>query len=260
MTLQETPTPNKITLQTLVEAGAHYGHQAAKWNPKMAPYIYGKRNKMHIIDMSKTMGSWERTEKFLTQAVLDGKQFLFVGTKRQAAPAIEKAAKDSDCMYVNHRWLGGLLTNFETIKQAIARLKDWENKLANDLTLTKKERGQITKNIEKKLKTIGGIRELRVAKNIVLIISDINQESLALQEARCLGFPVVAIVDTNTNPELVDYPIPANDDAVKTIELILNSISHLIQTVKSSRAPAISKDADDATNTLMRQAIAEKGD
>lgn len=234
---------SKLSIKSLVEAGAHFGHQTDRWNPKMAPYIYGVRNKTHIIDLSKTLYLYNQAADFIKKRAEEGYQFLFVGTKRQAQEAIENAAVKSKSFYVNHRWLGGLLTNFKTVQNSLRSITEAEKTLENpSKMLTKKELGLIKKNLVKKLRDLGGIRNLRKVTKMVIIVSDTNVESKAICEARSLGFPIVGIVDTNSDPD-IDFPIPANDDASKSIDSIISALGEVIADVKGKKT-AVTQTAD----------------
>ncbi len=214
-----------FSLTEALEAGVHFGHVTQRWNPKMAPYIYGKREGIHIIDLNKTVELAEKARDFLKNLAREGKKILFVGTKKQAQEVIQREATRCQMFYVNERWLGGTLTNFETIQRSISKLKKliaMEEEGTLDL-LTKKEAAHIRKErakMEKVLKGIMDMEELPAA----LFVVDPKRESIAVREANKLGIPIVAIIDTNCDPEEVDYPIPANDDALKSISLITSRI------------------------------------
>ena len=211
-----------ISMKQLLEAGVHFGHQTRRWNPKMAPYIFTERNGIYIIDLQKTVKKAEEAYNFIKEVAEEGKDILFVGTKKQAQEAIEEEAIRSNMHFVNNRWLGGMLTNFETIKTRIKRLEDIE-KMQEDGTfevLPKKEVIKLKGELEKLEKNLGGIRKLD-AKNIgAMFVVDPRKEKNAISEAKILGIPVVAIVDTNCDPEEVDYVIPGNDDAIRAVKLI----------------------------------------
>ncbi|MBE6051166.1 MAG: 30S ribosomal protein S2 [Clostridium sp.] len=211
-----------ISMKQLLEAGVHFGHQTRRWNPKMAPYIFTERNGNYIIDLQKTVKKAEEAYNFIKEVAEEGKEILFVGTKKQAQEAIEEEAIRSNMHFVNNRWLGGMLTNFETIKTRIKRLEEIE-KMQEDGTfevLPKKEVIKLKGELEKLEKNLGGIRKLD-AKNIgAMFVVDPRKEKNAISEAKILGIPVVAIVDTNCDPEEVDYVIPGNDDAIRAVKLI----------------------------------------
>lgn len=214
------------SMRQLLEAGAHFGHQTSRWNPKMAPYLYGSRNNIHIIDLSQSVPLLDQALKVVSDTVAGGGRLLFVGTKRQASEIIADAAKRSAQYYVNSRWLGGMLTNWSTISNSIKRLRELEEILGGDAAqkLTKKETLMLTRESEKLERALGGIKDMGGTPDILFII-DTNKESIALQEAKKLGIPVVAILDSNCDPDNVDYPIPGNDDAARAISLYCDLIA-----------------------------------
>lgn len=215
----------EFTMRQLLEAGVHFGHQTHRWNPKMAPFIFGARNKVHIIDLSETVPMLHRALVAVRDITAAGGRVLFVGTKRQASPVVAEAAKRCGQYYVNHRWLGGMLTNWETISGSIKRLRDLETELAGDTSgKTKKERLQMTREFEKLDRSLGGIKDMGGLPDIIFII-DTNKESLAVHEANNLGIPVAAILDTNSDPKGVEFPIPGNDDAGRAINLYCDMIA-----------------------------------
>jgi len=208
-----------FSLRQLLEAGVHYGHQTARWNPRMAEYIYGERNGIHIIDLTQTVPMLDAALQVVRDTVARGGRVLFVGTKRQAQKPIAEAAEKSAQFYMNHRWLGGTLTNWQTVSKSIQRLKQIDEMLAHGAEgLTKKERLNIEREQAKLQASLGGIRELGGVPDLLFVI-DVAKEALAIQEARKLGIPVVAVVDTNCDPKGVDYVIPGNDDAARAIQL-----------------------------------------
>jgi small subunit ribosomal protein S2 len=214
------------SMRQLLEAGAHFGHQTSRWNPKMDRYIYGSRNNIHIIDLSQTVPLLDQALKVVSDTVAGGGRLLFVGTKRQASEIIADAAKRSAQYYVNARWLGGMLTNWNTISKSIKRLRELEGILSGDSSaaLTKKERLMLTRESDKLERALGGIKDMGGTPDILFIV-DTNKESIALQEAKKLKIPVVAILDSNCNPDNVDYPIPGNDDAARAISLYCDLIA-----------------------------------
>ncbi len=219
------PNLPQFTLQQMLEAGVHYGHKASRWNPKMAPYIFGVREETHIIDLEKTAPLFYRALEAVYTVAARGGKILFVSTKKQASDIIAEAATKCGQYYVNHRWLGGMLTNWNTVSKSISTLKNYEAQLANDeLGLNKKERLQITRKLEKLNLALGGIRELGTSPDLVVII-DTNKESIAVNEANCLNIPTVAVVDSNCNPDNIDFIIPGNDDARKAIEFYCDLLS-----------------------------------
>ncbi len=208
-----------FSMRQLLEAGVHYGHQTQRWNPRMAQYIYGDRNGIHIIDLTQTVPMLEQALKVIRDTVAKGGRVLFVGTKRQAQKAVAEAAEKSAQFYMNHRWLGGTLTNWKTVSQSINRLKAIDETMEQGAEgLTKKERLQLEREQAKLQASLGGIREMGGLPDLIFVI-DVNKEDLAILEAKKLGIPVVAVVDTNTSPEGVDYIIPGNDDAARAIAL-----------------------------------------
>ena len=223
--VEEKPGGNKmsvISMKQLLEAGVHFGHQTRRWNPKMAPYIFTERNGIYIIDLQKTVKKVEEAYNFIREISLEGKDILFVGTKKQAQEAIQEEAIRSNMHYVNNRWLGGMLTNFKTIKTRIARLEALET-MEQDGTfdvLPKKEVIKLRGEMEKLQKNLGGITNLDVNNIGAMFVVDPRKEKNAISEAKILGIPVVAIVDTNCDPEEVDYVIPGNDDAIRAVKLI----------------------------------------
>jgi|TARA_B100000497_G_C7690931_1_gene420025 small subunit ribosomal protein S2 len=218
-----------VTLAELLEAGVHFGHQSRRWNPKMFPYIYAERNGIHIIDLVQTAQLLTQACEFTRQASEQGKNFLFVGTKRQAAAVVAQEAERCGAYYVNQRWLGGILTNWFTIRTRVERLKDLENKEESGYLdrLPKKETALLRRELEKLRKNLDGIKNMKRLPDLVVIV-DQKRESTAVQECRKLGIPIISILDTNCNPELADIPIPANDDAIRSIKLILGKIADSI--------------------------------
>jgi len=208
-----------VTMQQLIEAGAHFGHQTHRWNPRMKPYIFGARNGVHIIDLSQTVPLMARALDFISATTRAGGKVLFVGTKRQAQEPIAQAARASGQHFVNHRWLGGMLTNWKTISQSIRRLKSLEEQLSGDTSgLTKKEVLQLTRERDKLELSLGGIRDMGGIPDVMFVI-DANKEELAIKEANVLGIPVVAVLDTNVDPSGIAFPIPGNDDASRAVRL-----------------------------------------
>ena len=214
-----------FTMRQLLEAGAHFGHQSHRWNPKMQPYIFGTRNNIHIIDLAQTVPAMHQALQAVSDTVARGGRVLFVGTKRQAADAIAEAAKRSAQYYVNSRWLGGMLTNWKTISGSIQRLRKVDETLEGGAVgLTKKERLMLTREKDKLEKALGGIKDMGGVPDLLFVI-DTNKEQLAIKEAQRLGIPVAAIVDTNCNPDGISYIVPANDDAGRAIALYCDLIA-----------------------------------
>ncbi len=214
-----------VSLQTLLEAGAHFGHQTHRWNPKMKPYIFGERNGVHIIDLSQTVPLFQRALEFVQATAARGGKVLFVGTKRQAQDAVAQAARASGQHYVNHRWLGGMLTNWKTISGSIKRFKALEEQLGGDTAgLTKKEVLQLTRERDKFEASLGGIKDMGGIPDVMFVI-DANKEELAIKEANVLGIPVVAVLDSNVSPDGIAFPVPGNDDASRAIHLYCEAIA-----------------------------------
>jgi len=217
-----------FTMRQLLEAGVHFGHTSRRWNPKMAPYIFGKRNGVHILDLEQTVPLLHQALQFVRDVTAGGGRVLFVGTKRQASEKVSEAAKRCGQYYVNHRWLGGMLTNWKTISQSIRRLKTLEEQLSHEETgLTKKELLNLTRERDKLDRALGGIKEMGGLPDVIFVI-DTNKEHIALDEARVLNIPVVAVLDSNSSPEGVTYPIPGNDDAIRAIGLYCDLISDAV--------------------------------
>jgi small subunit ribosomal protein S2 len=214
-----------VSMRELLEAGAHFGHQTHRWNPKMKPYIFGERNGIHILDLSQSVPLFARALDFVSQTAARGGKVLFVGTKRQAQDPIAEAARRSGQHYVNHRWLGGMLTNWKTISGSIKKFKALEEQLAGDTHgLTKKEVLQLTRERDKFELSLGGIRDMGGIPDVMFVI-DANKEELAIKEANVLGIPVVAILDSNVSPDGISFPVPANDDASRAIRLYCDAIA-----------------------------------
>ncbi len=218
-----------VTMKELLEAGVHFGHQVRRWNPKMKDYIFGERNGIYIIDLQKTQRLFKEAVKFITQAASEGKTFLLVGTKRQAQDAIAEEANRCGQYYVNQRWLGGLLTNFQTIQRSIRRLKDLELMETDGRfdALPKKEVIQLKREREALEKNLSGIKNMGKLPDVIFII-DSKKEEIAVHEANRLGIPIVAIVDTNCDPDGVDYVIPGNDDALRAVRLFTSKIADAV--------------------------------
>ena len=217
---------NVVTMQQLLEAGSHFGHQTHRWNPRMKPYIFGARNGVHIIDLSQSVPLFARALDFVEQTVQRGGKVLFVGTKRQASDPVAEAAGACGQHYVNHRWLGGMLTNWKTISNSIKRLKTLEEKLGGDTAgLTKKEVLQLTRERDKLEKSLGGIRDMGGLPDVMFVV-DTNKEDLAIKEANTLGIPVIAILDSNSDPSGIAFPVPGNDDASRAIRLYCGAVAN----------------------------------
>src|SRR3989338_6889574 len=218
-----------LNVKQLLEAGVHFGHQTRHWNPKMARYIFGERNGIYIIDLEKTMHGLEKACQFLKETAEKGGWILFVGTKKQGQEVVKTAAHKCGMPYVHQRWLGGMLTNFETIRKSVARLDEIEKMEAEGTYrfLTKKEVAQLQKQREKLLKVLAGVRPMKRIPAALFVV-DPKQEEIAVKEARRLGIPIVAIIDTNCDPDMVDYLIPGNDDAIRSVKLICEIVGDAI--------------------------------
>jgi small subunit ribosomal protein S2 len=218
------PIPG-FSMRQLLEAGIHFGHHTRRWNPKMAPYIYGERNGIHIIDLEQTVGLLHQGLQAVRDVVSGGGRVLLVGTKRQAQEPVAEAAKRCGQYYVNHRWLGGMLTNFKTISQSIRRLREIEERIVQEQSgLTKRELLELTRHRDKLERALGGIKEMGGLPDILFVI-DTNKEAIAVAEANTLRIPVVAILDSNSSPDGIAYPIPGNDDAMRAIHLYCHLVA-----------------------------------
>lgn len=240
-----------ISMKQLLEAGVHFGHQTRRWNPKMAPYIYTERNGIYIIDLQKTVGKVDEAYAFMKEVAADGRPILFVGTKKQAQSAIEEEAKRCGMFYVNERWLGGMLTNHKTIATRIKRLVEIEN-MAEDGTFTKLSKKEVSKiklEQEKLEKYLGGIKDMK-GMPAALFIVDPKKERIAVKEARILGIPIIGIVDTNCDPDDVDYIIPANDDAIRAVKLIAASMADAIIEARQGESFAEAGEAEAETEEV----------
>ncbi len=242
----------KITIEQLLEAGVHLGHKTLRWNPKMKRYIFGKRDSIHIIDLTQTMELTITALEKVHNTISSGGKILFISTKKQASEAVAQLAKDTDQYFVNYRWLGGMLTNWDTISNSIKKL----NKINSDLSsenrgFTKKELLKMSGQRDKLQRSLGGIMEMKKIPDLVFII-DTNYESLAIKESIKLGIPIVAILDTNSNPEGIDYPIPGNDDARRSIDLYCNLMKETIndakQNIKKAQEDSMEKDNKSHSN------------
>ena len=235
---------NVVSMKQLLEAGVHFGHQTRRWNPKMAEYIFTERNGIYIIDLQKTVKKLDEAYKFVHDVAADGGEIIFVGTKKQAQESIKEEAERCDMPYVNARWLGGMLTNFKTIRGRVARLAQLKA-MAEDGTfdmLPKKEVAGLELEIEKLEKYLGGITEMKKIPQAMFIV-DPRKEKIAVAEAKKLGIPVVAIVDTNCDPDEIDYVIPGNDDAIRAVKLIAGAMADAIISAKQGSADAAEEQA-----------------
>ena len=217
-----------FTMRQLLEAGVHFGHNTRRWNPKMSPFLFGVRNNVHVIDLQQTVPLLHQAMLAVSKTVASGGRVLFVGTKRQASSRIADAARKCGQYYMNHRWLGGTMTNWRTISNSIKRLRDLDSQLSGEVTgFTKKELLGLTREREKLERALGGIKEMGGLPDILFVI-DTNKESIAIHEANNLGIPVIAVIDSNSDPKGVDYPIPGNDDAIKSIRLFTSAIADAV--------------------------------
>ena len=235
-----------VTMRQMLEAGVHFGHQTRYWNPKMAPYIFGERGKIHIINLEKTMPLFTEAMNYLGSMVASGKTVLFVGTKRSAQQTISESAQRCGMPYVNHRWLGGMLTNYKTVRASIKRLKDLEA-MSEDGSfdkISKKEALMLTRELEKLERSLGGIKNMRGIPDAMFIV-DVGHEKIAISEAKKLGIPVIGVVDTNNSLDAVDYVIPGNDDAIRAIKLFVESAANAVDTGKLSVAHAVADSTDE---------------
>jgi small subunit ribosomal protein S2 len=231
-------------MKSLLEAGVHFGHQTRRWNPKMAPYIFTERNGIYIIDLQKTVRKIEEAYMFVRNLSMEGKSLLFVGTKKQAQESIEQEAKRCNMFYVNRRWLGGMLTNYRTIRSRVDRLNEIDKMEATGQfeLLPKKEVAKLTHEREKLNNNLGGIRSMKGLPGALFVV-DPQMEAIAVAEARTLGIPVVAIVDTNCDPDLVDYVIPGNDDAIRAVKLISSKMADAV--LEGKQGAQAESDADE---------------
>lgn len=235
-----------VTIRSLMDAGAHYGHQTQRWNPKMLPYIYGARNGVHIINLDLTLKKWEIARKYIVDRVALGGTVLFVATKQQAKDIVKEEATRAGAFYVSSRWLGGCLSNFQTIKNSIERMRKMENLLAeaaqegSKIKINKKERLDISRQVEKLEANLGGIRNMKKVPDVIFIV-DVVKEQIAIAEANRLHIPVVALVDTNADPGAVNFPIPSNDDAARTLKLFLSAAADAVlegRAIYNARVPS----------------------
>jgi small subunit ribosomal protein S2 len=246
-----------FSIRQLLEAGVHFGHQTQRWNPRMEQYIYGDRNGIHIIDLTQTVPLLDAALNVIRDTVARGGRILFVGTKRQAQAAVAEAAEKCAQYYMNHRWLGGTLTNWKTVSQSIARLKQIDERFADGASgLTKKERLNLEREQQKLQASLGGIRDMGGLPDLLFII-DVGKEDLAILEARKLGIPVVAVVDTNCSPDGVDYPIPGNDDAARAIALYCDLVSRAALDGMSAQLGAAGVDLGALEEAPAEEALAD---
>ena len=248
----------EFSMRQLLEAGVHFGHQTQRWNPRMGPFIYGSRNGIHIMDLTQTVPMLDAALNAVRDTVAKGGRVLFVGTKRQAAAPIADAAEKSAQYFMNHRWLGGTLTNWKTVSQSINRLKEIDGKLASGAEgLTKKERLGIERDQEKLQASLGGIRDMGGVPDLLFVI-DVKKEALAIAEANKLGIPVVAVVDTNCSPDGVDYVIPGNDDASRAIALYCDLAARAALEGMTAQLGAAGVDLGEFEEAPVEEAVAEE--
>ncbi|KQV33056.1 MULTISPECIES: 30S ribosomal protein S2 [unclassified Rhizobium] len=249
-----------FSMRQLLEAGVHFGHQTHRWNPKMKPYIFGERSNVHIIDLAQTVPMLSRALQIVSDTVAKGGRVLFVGTKRQASEIIADAAKRSAQYYVNARWLGGMMTNWKTISNSIQRLRKLDEILASEGSgYSKKERLNLEREREKLNRALGGIRDMGGVPDLMFII-DTNKESIAIQEAKRLGIPVVAIIDSNCDPDQIDFPIPGNDDASRAISLYCDLISRAALDGIARQQGASGRDLGAAEDLPLEPALEESAE
>ena len=250
----------EISMRQLLEAGVHYGHQTARWNPKMGPYIYGNRNGIHILDLTQTLPMLEQALVIIRDTVAKGGRILFVGTKRQAQKAVSDAAEKCAQYYMNHRWLGGTLTNWQTVSKSITRLKQLDEIMAHGAEgLTKKERLGMEREQGKLQASLGGIREMGGTPDLLFVI-DVGKEGLAILEAQKLGIPVIGIVDSNCSPKGVDYVIPGNDDAARAIAMYCDLIARAALEGMSAQLGAAGVDLGAMEELPAEEALDETAD
>ena len=253
---------SNVSMRLMLEAGVHFGHQTRFWNPVMAEYIFGARNKIHIINLEKTLPLYQDAINAIGKIAADRGTILFVGTKRAARKIISEEAQRCGMPYVSHRWLGGMLTNYKTIKQSISRLKELEEMFDNGGfdRLNKKEQLMLTREMEKKERVLGGIKDMKGLPNAIFVI-DVGHESIAIKEANTLGIPVIGVVDTNHSPEGVDYVIPGNDDAIKAIQLYVEGAADAV--IEGRASAVIQRGAEEAAPkkaATRKKPAAEKAD
>ena len=249
----------EFSLRQLLEAGVHFGHQTHRWNPRMGQYIYGDRNGIHILDLTQTVPLLDAALQAMRETVSKGGRILFVGTKRQASKAVADAAERCAQYYMNHRWLGGTLTNWKTVSNSISRLKKLDEQLdgGEASSLTKKERLGLERERDKLHASLGGIREMGGVPDMLFVI-DVNKEDLAVAEARKLGIPVIAVLDSNSDPEGVDFPIPGNDDAARAIKLYCDLAADAALDGMAAQMGAAGFDIGEAEEPLVEEAVAEE--
>ncbi|MCA6069688.1 MAG: 30S ribosomal protein S2 [Endomicrobium sp.] len=250
-----------ISMKALLEAGVHFGHQTRRWNPKMAKFIFGKRNKIHIIDLQKTLKELKENHKVIRDLVAEGREIIFVGTKKQAQLSVKEEALRCGAFFVTERWLGGTLTNFETLKKSIARYKEIEKMKEDGIlrVLSKKEQSQIERERIKLEKSLEGLKNMTRLPGLMFVI-DPHEEATAVSEARKLNIPVVAICDTNCDPDLVDYPIPGNDDAIRAVKLLCSIVADAVLEGKGVVEKKDGEEAEVALESVKEENVKEEKD
>lgn len=246
--------PTQVSMRELLQAGAHFGHQTRFWNPKMAPFIFGARNKIHIINLEHTVKAFNEALNYVNNLASKRNKILFVGTKRAASGVIREQARRAGMPYVDHRWLGGMLTNWKTLRQSINRLKELETQ-SQDGTfakLTKREALELTRSMEKLERSLGGIKDMGGLPDAIFVV-DVDHEAIAIKEAKNLGIPVIGIVDTNSNPDNVDYVIPANDDAIRAVTYYVTAMADAIIAGKEYAQAQAGGKADQAQEQVQEQ-------
>lgn len=251
----------KITIEELLKAGVHFGHKTERWNPKMKPYIFAARNDIYIIDLLKTIEQMKKAHAKVKEIVANGGEILYVGTKKQAKDIIKQEATASESYYISERWLGGLLTNFSTVKKTIERLKDYEKKMSTGgfKNFTKKEITGKEREIEKLTRMFGGIKNMERLPEVIFIV-DTKKHKIAIHEANLMGIPVIALVDTNSDPDAVAVPIPGNDDAIKSIEVVTQVISSAVSEGKMIRKEAAPAPKRQDEKGFTEEKVAEAAD
>ncbi len=238
---------SSVSMRQMLEAGVHFGHQTRYWNPKMGAYIFGERNRIHIINLEKTLPLFNEAMNFVGKLAANGGKVLFVGTKRAAREAVREEASRCGMPFVNYRWLGGMLTNYKTVKQSVKRLKDLEAMSEDgsmDRKFSKKEALGMRREMEKLNRSLGGIKDMNQLPDALFIV-DVGYEDIAVAEARSLGIPVIGVVDTNNNPESIDYVIPGNDDAIRAVQLYVQGAAAAVLEGRTAAAQAVAAGGDE---------------
>jgi len=253
------PAPS-FTMRQLLEAGVHFGHHTRRWNPKMQPYLFGVRNGVHIIDLEQTVPLLARALQAVRDTVAGGGRVLFVGTKRQAQEPVADAARRCGQYFVNHRWLGGMLTNFKTISGSIKRLRELDEKMSNSSSggLTKRELLELSRDHEKLERALGGIKEMGGLPDLIFVI-DTNKEKIAIEEANKLNIPVIAVIDSNSSPEGITYPVPGNDDAIRAIHTYCDLVSNAVLSGIQAELTAAGVDVGEAEDLGESEELPEEG-